>query len=231
MKAVRAFLIEIFYHLTTAMMKGAVFALGRWEVKHHAGGLPQGPFIVVANHLSMADPPLLSASIPRRIVFMGKEEAFHSPIMGPLIRGTATIPVRRGRPDRRALRLAEDVLRRGRVLGMFPEGTRSKTAQLQRGYRGAALIALRTGVPVVPVAITGTERIRGLRFLFARIQITVTIGEPFIPTVSDRRRTSRDLDVITEDMMRRIAALLPEDYRGVYSESAAGERSLLPKAG
>ena len=210
--------MTVFYYLETLLVKILLRLLTRREVRGKENIPAEGPVIVVANHLNIADPPLLSASIGRRIVFMAKEESFHHPIQGPLVRGFRAFPVRRGQLDRRALRWAQEVLNDGLALGMFPEGTRSATAQLQPGRSGTALIALRYGVPILPVGLTGTEKILGLRFLFRRVPITVNIGRPFMLPVVDGRLTKDKLASATAQLMTHVAELLPQDYRGVYGD-------------
>ena len=207
-----------FYYLGTMLMKFLLVLLTRWRVKGKENIPAQGPFIVVANHLSLIDPPLLSASIPRRIVFMAKEEAFRHPVEGPLVRGWRAFPVHRERLDREALRRAQQVLEEGLALGMFPEGKRSPTAQMQQGFPGTSLLALRNVAPILPVGITGTEKINGITFIFRRPQITVNIGEPFnLPPIDDRL-TRAGLARATDLIMGRIAQLLPESYLGFYGE-------------
>jgi 1-acyl-sn-glycerol-3-phosphate acyltransferase len=207
-----------FYYLGTMLMKFLLVLLARWRVKGKENIPAQGPFIVVANHLSLIDPPLLSASIPRRIVFMAKEEAFRHPVEGPLVRGWRAFPVHRERLDREALRRAQQVLEEGLALGMFPEGKRSPTAQMQQGFPGTSLLALRNVAPILPVGITGTEKINGITFIFRRPQITVNIGEPFnLPPIDDRL-TRAGLARATDLIMGRIAQLLPESYLGFYGE-------------
>ena len=207
-----------FYYVGTTLMRFLLVLLTRWRVKGKENIPAHVPLIVVANHLSLIDPPLLSASIRRRIVFMAKEEAFRHPVEGPLARGWRAFPVRRERLDREALRQAQQVLEEGLALGMFPEGKRSPAAQMQQGYPGTSLLALRNVAPILPVGITGTEKINGITFIFRRPKITVNIGEPFNLPPIDGRLTRTQLAQATDFIMGRIAQLLPESYRGYYGD-------------
>jgi 1-acyl-sn-glycerol-3-phosphate acyltransferase len=210
--------MTVFYYLETLLAKLLLRLLTRREVRGSDNVPTEGPLIVVANHLSMADPPILSSILQRRIVYMAKEESFRNPIQGPLVRGFRAFPVRRGQLDRRALRSAQQVLSEGLALGMFPEGTRSRTARLQPGHPGTALIALRSGAPLLPVALTGTEKVLGPGLLFGRVRITVSVGKPFSLPPVDGRLTKAELASATEVIMARVAELLPEGYKGVYGD-------------
>jgi len=214
--------MTIFYYLETMIVKILLRILIRREVRGKENVPTEGPLIVVANHLSIADPPILSAILQRRIVYMAKEESFRHPIQGPLVRGFRAFPVRRGQLDRRALRWSQQTLKEGLALGMFPEGTRSKTAAIQPARSGTALIALRSGAPILPVGITGTEKILGVSCLFGRVRITVNIGKPFTLPPVDGKLIKAQLASTTEVIMRRVAELLPESYKGVYGDRESG---------
>jgi len=207
----------LFYYLGTALMKLLLLLFTRWQVRGRDNVPSSGPLIVVANHLNLADPPLLSASIPRRIVFMAKKEAFRSPLLGPLVRGWRAFPVQRGQLDREALHRAQQMLRQGLAMGMFPEGSRSIMAEMQPAYPGTSLIALRSGAPVLPVGITGTEKLRGRFWLLRRPRITVNIGKTLNLPPTDGKLTKTELALATDLIMARIAELLPQSYRGAYS--------------
>ena len=181
----------------------------------------EGPLIVASNHLNNADPPMVALAIPRYPTYMAKQEMINWPILGPAFRIFGAFPVRRGEADRSALRMATEVVQKGAMLVMFPEGTRSRTGGLGRGHPGTGLIALRTGAPVLPVAVTGSEGITW-PWIFLKPRsvkhIRVVIGEPFrLPPVE--RITSEAAAEATATIMRRIAALLPPQYRGVYAEA------------
>ena len=205
------------YYPSVWLVKFCLLAFTHFRVEG-GGKVPKtGPLIVVSNHLSRADPPIISAGIPRRIVFMAKEELFRSPLMALLVKGFGAFPVRKREADRDALRRAHEVLEKGLALGVFPEGTRSKTAVLQPGMLGAAFIALRTGAPVLPVGICGTEGLRGAGFL-RHPAITINIGEPFTVAPAQGRVTRQALQDLTAHIMERIAQLLPPSYQGVYAK-------------
>ncbi|GAC1354471.1 MAG: hypothetical protein NVS4B11_28100 [Ktedonobacteraceae bacterium] len=180
---------------------------GRYNVPKH------GPFLIASNHLSWTDIPFVPLFLPRRVVYMGKEEYFTSKIAW-LVRFLGAFPVKRGEGDRQALRAADEQLKKGNVVVLFPEGTRSKAHMLAKGHAGLGMIALRSGVPVVPVAIWGSEKV--LKQFGPRV--TISYGEPMVFKPKGAKITREDIDNATEATMRAIAAMLPPEYRGVYNE-------------
>jgi 1-acyl-sn-glycerol-3-phosphate acyltransferase len=191
--------------------------LTRWEVRGKENIPRQGAVLVVANHLNLADPPLLGVSLGRRMMFMAKEELFRSRLSAYFVSSFGAFPVHRGKRDRQAIRQAQQVLADGLALIMFPEAKRSKDARLQRAYPGSALIAMRGGAPILPVGIIGTEKIKGLAWIFRRPRIIVNIGHPFYLSAGNKL-TRAGLAENTSFIMERIAELLPPKYRGVYGK-------------
>jgi len=175
-----------------------------------------GPLIIASNHLSWADVPLIPAFLKRRVVYMAKEETFMSK-GGWVVRFLGAFPVKRGEADRQSLRAAEEQLKAGRILSIFPEGTRSKLHTLGQAHAGLGMIALRSGAPVLPVAIYGSEN--ALKKF--RPGITIIFGEPMILTPKGKKVTREDIDQSTEQVMLRISSMLPPEYRGVYAEKLA----------
>jgi len=206
-----------FYYATQLGVRSLLVLLSRWQVKGKDNIPRQGPLLVVANHLHLADPPILSVSLVRPARFMAKEELFHPGVFGYFLRGVGVFPVRRGQLDRQALRQAQQVLADGLALVIFPEATRSRQARLQPAFSGAALIAVRNGVPILPIGITGTEKFRGLAWLLRRPRITVNIGHPFSLPPRNGKLSKTELAELTKFIMGRIAELLPVEYQGEYA--------------
>jgi 1-acyl-sn-glycerol-3-phosphate acyltransferase len=212
------------YDCTRPFAAVALRFLCRYEYRNRKRKLPDGPLIVVSNHLSWFDIPLIGIAIPRQMAFMAKKEYFHSPFHRRLVDLYGGFTVERGAVDGTALKKAFDVLDGDRCLGIFPEGTRSKSLQLQQGHVGTAFIALHKNAYILPIGISGTEKIRikfqGITNILYRPKVVVNFGEPFmLPDVQGhpgRKARDRSTDII----MRSIADLLPESYRGVYRDNA-----------
>lgn len=172
-----------------------------------------GPVVIVSNHLSDLDPLIVGSALKRRVGFMAKQELFEVPGVRWWVSACGAFPVRRGEPDRQALRTAMHLLEGGGVLVMFPEGTRGTTRELRPPEPGAALLALRTGATVLPVAVIGSDEVmpRGSHRL-RRATVRVRIGEPIpVPRPSPRPRGKRDreeIDALGRQFMGALARLL-----------------------
>ena len=206
----------LFYHLATTTMKVLLITLTRWQVEGKENVPRKGPLIVVSNHLNNIDPPLLGASIPRNINFMAKQELYEHWFSKAVVEAYGAFPVRRKQLDRKSIRYALEQLHKGKVVGMFPEGQRSFSTQLQKPQPGAALLAARSGVPVLPVGIVGSNQMQGVGSIRYRPRIQVKIGRPFVLSAADGRRTRVRLNQHSDYIMERIAELLPEFNRGEY---------------
>lgn len=181
----------------------------------------RGPVLIIGNHLNIGDPPMVATKIRLKAVIMAKEELFKHPWSRFWVKNFGAFPVRRDGVDRRALQEAESWLKKGVSLIMFPEGSRSKEAAMKPALPGAAMLAARLNVPILPVAITGTEKLNNLRrCLLHRTRVVLTIGKPFRLPEIEGKLTKEKRAELTTYMMKHIAALLPPAYRGVYGEDA-----------
>ena len=166
----------------------------------------EGAVILAANHASNIDPPLMASLIDRPVSYMAKIELFENPIFGAAIRRCHAFPVKRGESDRGAIKAAVTVLKEERVLGLFPEGTRSKTGKLQKAEAGVALIAAMTGAPIVPVAILNTHRIFANGGLLP--QLRIMYGQPI--SFQGDRKSKEALDAFSAEIMAHIARMKEE---------------------
>ncbi len=202
---------------------------------------PFGPLLYVSNHLHNLDPALEFYAYTRPLNFMGKQELFDTPIAKQISEASGGFPVDRGKFDREALRQAEERLEKGLTVGIYAEGTRSVTGALAEAKAGVGLLALKTGAPVLPVALTGSERLpfNGSKGTTAHLHdrgdapagVHIVYGEPFyLPRTVDGRKISAT--EATDIIMLEIARLLPESYRGVYADKLAEstQRLIIPYA-
>ncbi len=198
---------------------------GRMEI---AGSecVPQfGPLIVVSNHLSLNDPPLLVAAIPRPLFFIGKKELFGSSISRFLMRAFHVSPFNRSAAGIDAVRVLMQNLERDRAVVIFPEGTRSPDHTMQKGMLGVVYLAMKSQAPILPVALTGTEKFSLWRIPFPFRRMTASIGPPFTLPVIEGKPSKAVMSSLLDMVMGRIADQLPPEYRGVYGSSAVREKT------
>ena len=205
------------FSTSNVLMKLALRFWGDWQVEGRENVPQDGPLIVVSNHLSNLDPPMLAASIPRRLYFMAKRGIFHDPLVSAFLKSWGAFPLNRDGADISAIRWSLQTLERGGGLAIFPEGTRSPKG-IKNPIPGVALIARKSGAPILPVGITGTESVGApWQIAFPRGKFKVNIGSPFTVGKDSGSKPSRDdLEATTNDIMERVASLLPKNYRGIY---------------
>ncbi len=184
---------------------------------HNAHFLPKsGPVILMINHVNWTDPFLVLAAFERVMFPMAKVETFEDPRTRWLLQPYGAIPVHRGAVDLQAIKAATQVLKEGGMVLISPEGTRSKTGGLIQAQEGLAFLATRTDAQLVPVAITGSAEIFPSLKRLRRANVDITLGPPFRMDTGGRKADRALLQSLTDDAMRRLAALLPEAMRGVY---------------
>ncbi|MGD8603881.1 MAG: lysophospholipid acyltransferase family protein [Anaerolineales bacterium] len=177
-----------------------------------------GAYLVAANHISLAEPPIMAAFWPQPLEVVGAEDVLHRPVQGQLMRLYGAIPVHRGEVDRAMLTDLLKRLRAGLPALLFPEGGRSHKPGLRQGYIGVAYAALKANVPVLPVGLTGTHRGPKEWLKLRRPPVEILIGRalhlPSPPKSGAERREF--LRQQTDRIMGALAQLLPENYRGFY---------------
>lgn len=177
-----------------------------------------GPGLIVSNHLGDFDAVLGLAYAPVQPDAIGTTDLYDHPKVGNLLNQYGMIWIHRGTPDRKALRCALEGLEQGRFLAIAPEGRQSLTGALEKATGGAAFLALRSGAPIIPMAMTGTEdeNVYGNLRRLRRPKMTLAIGKPL--HLVDLPRGREGIKIATHTIMEAIAALLPETYRGVYAD-------------
>ena len=178
----------------------------------------KGPLIVIANHPSLVDPPLVGTILKREAIFMAKDGLFKSGFSSLLLKALGAFPINRSQLNRDVLKMAVEALNDNKVLVVFPEGGRSLKGKMKEALPGASLLASRYGVPILPIGIIGTEKVTSFSSVFKRLRIEVIIGEQFyLPSLKEKKDKEK-LNRLTNMMMRRITELLPERYHGHYTE-------------
>lgn len=217
------------FRVASRLLRGLCRALFGLRVQGRENIPVDGPFILVGNHLHNLDPVFMEIASTRLIFFIAKEELFRVPVVRQIIRWAGAFPVKRGQMDRSAIRQAQAVLEAGLPFGIFPEGTRSLSMKIERVLPGAGLFASGGNYPIVPCAITGSER---LPFNGAKGHqkgsslpdpghkgVLVQFGEPFwLPNQIDGKRVNAA--AATDYMMQKVAEMLPPAYRGIYGDEA-----------
>ncbi len=203
----------------------AIWSLtGRLSVTGQEAMPPYGPLLVASNHLSLNDAGTLVIALPRPVVFLAKKELWEKPIGRFYCNAVGAVPLDRERGGGEALRYALQALQQDKAILMFPEGRISATGGMQAARTGLAWLALKTQAPILPVGIAGSEKFPSWRMPIPLARWQVTVGTPFTPPVVEGPITRPLLNAVTDMVMQRIAALLPEGYRGIYGVGGAPSR-------
>jgi 1-acyl-sn-glycerol-3-phosphate acyltransferase len=219
--------------ISVTVIRLAARALLRVQVSGLEHMPTSGPAILVVNHINFIEPLLLYVLLPRQVTALAKVELWHNLISRLVAQSWGSIPIRRGEMDLNAIRRALQVIQGGGVLGVAPEGTRSHHGRLQRARPGVVLLALRAaGTLILPVAVYGQEQFYHNLLRLRRTAVQVVIGQGFYLNPGPARVTHEMRQVITDEIMVRIASLLPAQYRGVYGDMpASAARHLRPEQG
>lgn len=219
--------MNLLSHIVTRLMKfGLNHILCRVDAPDMDKIPPRGPLIIYSNHTGSIEVPVLYAQIyPRPATGWAKIESWDNWFLHWIFNLWGAIPIRRGEADMAALKKALEMLKKGYIFGIAPEGTRNKTGKLIRAHPGAVMLALMSGAPLLPVANWGGENFSPNLKRIKRTDFHIRVGEPFKIDTNGARVTSDVRQEIVDEMMYRLAALLPEEYRGEYSdlEKASGE--------
>jgi 1-acyl-sn-glycerol-3-phosphate acyltransferase len=204
----------LFYTVVRVAVAGGSRVVWRAKVVGTERLPRDGGYILAPSHRSMMDIPFIAVVTPRRIRFMGKESVFRVPVLGHLFRVLGGFPVARDGTDRKAVRDSIAMLRSGEVLVVYPEGTRQRGTKIQPLQPGAAYLALRSGAPIVPVGMAGTEEIlrsrRGRGPGLARVAIVV--GEPLVPSPVSSPVPRAEVDALSERLAGELQAVFDEAY-------------------
>ena len=208
----------LMYPIGNTIIRACTRLFARHEVEGIENVPRSGPLLVISNHLSNVDPSLLGISLPRDLHFLAKQELFRLPVIRNILRSYGAFPIHRDGRDIRAMKWALGLLENGNALAVFPEGTR-KPQGLGKFNLGAALLHLRSGAPILPVAITGTSHLISSARIFSPTgAIKVRIGDPFALNTKGVDTKRESLEDLTQQIVEKIAVLLPPSYHGIYAK-------------
>jgi 1-acyl-sn-glycerol-3-phosphate acyltransferase len=195
------------------------------EVDGDFDKVPQiGPLLLAVNHINFMDAPLIASHLHNRpLTVLAKEETWDNPLLGALFTLWGAIPIKRGEVDRTAFSAALNALKDGKILAIAPEGTRSGTGLLKKGYPGIVIIAHKADVPIYPIAIYGGEDFWTNLKKIRRTKIHFAVGEPFYIKNSTETISRDGRQETVDEIMHQIAKLLPSEYHGYYTGSVSDE--------
>ena len=201
------------YNICDAALMCTFKAFGDFKVLGKENVPKDVPIILVSNHLSIIDPPLCASAVGKEPRFLAKKELFKFP-SNVLLKYYGAFSINRGFTDIKAFKWSKEQLQGNKSLLVFPEGTRSNNGKLKQGYNGAIILALATESILLPVSVTGTENCKNfLQFLYPKMKVRITIGNPFTLDNVPKDRNKNFIKSATNEMMMRIANILPEKYK------------------
>jgi 1-acyl-sn-glycerol-3-phosphate acyltransferase len=201
-----------------ATIKGLTHLACRIETEALSLVPPSGPLILVCNHINFMEVPLVYTHLqPRPVTGYAKSETWDNPLLRPLFNLWGAIPLRRGEADLAAIRKGIQALQSGKIVAISPEGTRSCDGRLGRGIPGVVLLALNSGAPLLPMVYYGSESLRPNLLRLRRTDFHIRVGQPFYLDSHGLKTTREVRQVMVDEIMCQLAALLPLEYRGVYA--------------
>ena len=205
--------------LTNIFVRGFTAAICRVDYDQLARVPSQGPLIIVTNHINFLEAPVIYTRLPNRpLTAFAKIESWDSSFIGWLFDLWGIIPIKRGVGDKAALKRGLQELKEGVILTIAPEGTRSHDGRLGPGFPGVVMMALLSGAPMLPIVSYGHENYKQNIRKLRRSDFHIVVGEPFKLKKGAEKVTSEVRQKMTDEIMFRLAALLPPAYRGAYAE-------------
>jgi 1-acyl-sn-glycerol-3-phosphate acyltransferase len=215
--------VPTYYSFVRLLVSGTLGLVTGWDVRGRERVPRSGGLIVASNHISFWDPPFVGAALPRDLHFLAKEELFATPVLGPLIRGVNALPIRRGMADLSGLSRAMDVLRNGKALLMFPEGSRMRDGELHAARPGVGMMAVHADVPILPCHVSGSNRPGRWWYRGTRVRVWFGVPKPWqeLAGPEDDLTRGRALYQRVGDAVMKEIAALRADQQTAASRGAA----------
>lgn len=214
--------------VVNSTIKGLTSLICRVDAQQLSQVPPHGPLIIVSNHINFLDVPVIYTRLqPSPLTGFAKIETWDSPFLGPLFTLWGIIPVRRGEADMTAIRKGVTVLKKGEILAITPEGTRSGHGRMAKGHAGVVTMALLSDAPLLPIAHYGVEAYRDNLPRLRRTDFHIQVGRPFTLDAGESKVTHWVREKMTTEIMYQLAYLLPPAYRGAYADLSQATQNYL----
>lgn len=214
--------------LVTGIIKGVIDTSCRIDDRELEKIPYKGPALIIMNHTNFLEVPLVYIHLmPRPISGLAKEESWKIPLYGFLAKQWNGVPIKRGTADMSAFRKISEVMKQGRILIIAPEGTRNVTGVLKKAYPGIITMAIQNNVPIIPVAHFGSENFWSNMKRLKRTDFTIRVGKPFYIEIGTEKISGNVRKDLLFAVMSQLAKILPEEYRGEYSDIASANEKYL----